>query len=113
MFNHNPIIRCVDGFNISVQAHSGSYCQRNTAGDLLTVECGFPSTTPKTAELRNYAECFDGADYTETVYGYVPVEVVLAELDAHGGIIEGCLPSQPNQSPRGCWVFRRFPRIWY
>ena len=89
---YNPRITCVDGFNISVQAHSGAYSQRNTEGDLLTVECGYPSTTPKTAELRNYAECFDGTDYTETVYGYVPIEVVQAELDAHGGILDGCLP---------------------
>ena len=93
MFSHNPRITCTDGFNISVQAHSGAYSQRNTAGDLLTVECGYPSTTPKTAELRNYAERFDGTGYTETVYGYVPVEVVQAELDAHGGILDGCLPS--------------------
>ena len=78
---------------MSVQAHSGSYCQRNTDGVPVTVECGFPSTTPKTAELRNYAECFGDAKYTETVYPYTPVEVVRAELDAHGGILDGCLPS--------------------
>mgnify|MGYP003148352157 CR=1 FL=1 len=90
MFNHNPTITCKDGFSMSVQAHSGSYCQRNTDGVPVTVECGFPSTTPKTAELRGFAEhsCF-----TETVYGWVPVEVVQAELDAHGGIAVGCLPS--------------------
>ena len=94
MFNHNPIIRCVDGFEISVQSHSGAYCQRNTDGVPVTVECGFPTTTPKTAELRKYAECIEGGrGYTETVYGYVPVEVVQAELDAHGGILDGCLPS--------------------
>ena len=93
MFNHNPTITCKDGFSMSVQAHSGSYCQRNTDGVPVTVECGFPSTTPKTAELRNYAECFGDAKYTETVYPYTPVEVVRAELDAHGGILDGCLPS--------------------
>ena len=93
MFNHNPRITCNDGFTISVQAHAGSYSQRNTDGVPVTVECGFPSTTPKTAELRNYAERYDGTDYTETVYGYVPVEVVQAELDAHGGILDGGLPS--------------------
>ena len=93
MYNHNPRITCNDGFTISVQAHSGSYSQRNTNDVPVTVECGFPSTTPKTAELRQYAECFDDHDYTETVYGYVPVEVVQAELDAHGGILDGCLPS--------------------
>tara|TARA_A100001515_G_scaffold100762_2_gene81573 strand:+ start:321 stop:707 length:387 start_codon:yes stop_codon:yes gene_type:complete len=93
MFSHNPRITCTDGFNISVQAHEGAYSQRNTDGVPVTVECGFPSTTPKTAELRSYAECFGDHDYTETVYGWVPVEVVQAELDAHGGILDGCLPS--------------------
>ena len=96
MFSHNPRITCKDGFTISVQAHSGSYCKRNDSGTPIKVECGFPSTTPKTVELREYAEGFgydDDLDYTETVYGYVPVEVVEAELAAHGGIADGCLPS--------------------
>ena len=92
MYSHNPRITCTDGFNISVQAHQGAYSQRDTNGVPVTVECGFPSTTPKTAELRNYAENFDNVGYTKTVYGFVPVEVVQAELDAHGGILDGCLP---------------------
>ena len=95
MFSHNPRITCNDGFTISVQAHDGSYCQRNTEGKLITVECGLPTTTPKTAGLRDYAEnSYDPSpDYTETVYPYTPVEVVEAELAAHGGILDGCLPS--------------------
>ena len=106
MFSHNPRITCNDGFSISVQAHAGSYCTRDDSGTPIKVECGFPSTTPKTAELRSYAEGYDGTDYTNpvheyvnntdytnTVYGYVPVEVVRAELDAHGGIAFGRLPS--------------------
>ena len=93
MFSHNPRITCNDGFNISVQAHDGAYSRRNAEGDLLTVECGFPSTIPKTAELRSYAELCGTSDYTETVYGFVPVEVVQAALAAHGGILDGCLPS--------------------
>ena len=93
MFNHNPRITCKDGFTMSVQAHSGAYCQRNTEGVPVTLECGFPSTTPKTAEFRGFAELCHPASFTETVYGWVPVEVVQAELDAHGGILDGCLPS--------------------
>ena len=91
MFNFNPQIECHDGFTISVQAHAGSYCQRNAKGKLVTVECGFPSTKPKTPEFLLYAE--SNNDYTETVYPYMPVEVVEAELKAHGGIAVGCLPS--------------------
>jgi hypothetical protein len=93
MISYNPIIRCVDGFEISVQAFDGSYCQRNTDGKLITVECGFPTATPKTAELRNHAELYGTSDYTETVYPYTPIEVVQAELATHGGIVDGCLPS--------------------
>ena len=89
---HNPRITCNDGFTISVQARSGSYCTRNKSGEVTHVECGYPSSKPTTQALLEYAECFGGADYTETVYGYVPVEVVQAELDAHGGIIDGVMP---------------------
>jgi hypothetical protein len=51
-----------------------------------------------TAELRGYAEALCGCyeneecDYTDTVYGYVPVEIVKAELSLHGGIVEGIMP---------------------
>ncbi len=93
MEDYNPRITCGDGFTISVQARSGSYCHRDNDGTLTKVECGFPSATPKTKELREFAECFGDHDYTETVYGYVPVEVVQAELDAHGGVVEGCMPT--------------------
>jgi hypothetical protein len=87
--NYNPIITCSDGFTISVQGHAASYSTRDDSGALTKVECGFPSTTPKTAELLRYAE---DIDFTETVYGWVPVDVVQAELDAHGGIVDGRLP---------------------
>ena len=89
---HNPRITCNDGFTISVQAHSGSYCRRDDNGTPIKVECGFPSTRPKTDGLRAYAELCGTDDYTETVYGYVPVEIVQAELDAHGGIVSVRMP---------------------
>ena len=89
----NPRIVCKNGFSISVQGFEGTYCTRNESGELTHVECGYPSSKPTTKALLEYAECFGDSDYTETVYGYVPVEVVQAELDAHGGILDGCLPS--------------------
>jgi hypothetical protein len=50
-----------------------------------------------TPELKYYAEALYGrdeseCDFTETVYGYVPVEIVKAELQEHGGIVEGEMP---------------------
>ena len=95
MKEHNPRITCADGFTISVQGSSYSYAtprEDNPPNGYTHVECGFPSTTPKTDRLRAYAELCGTQDYTETVYGYVPVEIVQAELDAHGGIVSGRMP---------------------
>lgn len=91
---HNPRIICKDGFSISVQASEYAYATpRSDVGPYSAVECGFPSSKPVTAELCKYAELCGTDDYTETVYGYVPVEVVMAELEAHGGIESGQMPS--------------------
>ena len=93
---HNPRITCNDGFSISVQGSSFSFAtprEDNPANGYTHVECGFPSTTPKTKELREFAELCGTEFYTETVYPYVPVELVEAELEAHGGILEGVMPS--------------------
>ena len=90
----NPIIKCKDGFTISVQANECTYCTpRSDYPDTpyTAVECGYPSSTPLTKELRKFAE--EPHKYTETVYGWVPIDVVLTELAAHGGIVEGCMPS--------------------
>ena len=93
---YNPRITCKDGFTISVQGSEFAYAtprEDNPPNGYTHVECGLPSTTPKTEALKGYAELCGTDDYTETVYGYVPIEVVQAELDAHGGILDGCLPS--------------------
>jgi hypothetical protein len=91
---HNPRIKCKDGFTISVQGRDGAYClprEDYPATPYTHVECGYPETgtgfgdAVLTKGLREY---FDGG-----VYPYVPVEIVQSELDAHGGIAEGRLPS--------------------
>lgn len=92
---HNERIVCKDGFAISVQGSQFNYSEPredNPPNGYSQVECGFPSSTPVTAALLEYAECPDSTKYTETVYPYVPIEVVKAELEAHGGIVEGQLP---------------------
>ena len=94
---HNPKIICKDGFTMSVQARESAYCEPREdypTTPYTHVECGFPSSTPTTKELREYAELFDEPyDYCGTVYPYVPIAIVQAELDAHGGIVEGRFPS--------------------
>lgn len=79
-----PPLKCADGFSISVQGHRGAYsCPRDDFADEYTaVECGFPSAHEPL--LDEYQEG-DG-DPTDTVYGYVPVSVVLAVIEKHGGL---------------------------
>lgn len=82
-----PRIICADDFSISVQAHNGSYSapRDDFASKYSKVECGFP--TIKEELLLPY---MDGDpetdDPTESVYGYVPIDVVIAVINKHGGI---------------------------
>ena len=78
-----PRIYCADGFNISVQAHSGAYCSpRDGQGPWSLVECGYPSAEPEL--IMQYAE--DKENPTATAYGYVPIDLVDQLLELHGGI---------------------------
>lgn len=79
-------IECTDGFSISVQAHDGAYCKPRADDNghiyYYMVECGFPSgDVPELSEWKDG----DGPD-TKCVYGYVPIDVVAALIDSHGGI---------------------------
>lgn len=79
-----PAIICADGFKMSVQASEYHYCTpRITGAEQYTeVEVGFPSQ--KEDLLMDYADDCDRP--TDTVYGYVPVEVVIAVINKHGGL---------------------------
>lgn len=77
-------IECKDGFSISVQANDSAYClPRDTIGPWTHVECGFPTETPDI--IMEY--CEEKESPTETVYGYVPVELVEKLVLSHGGIV--------------------------
>jgi hypothetical protein len=76
-------ITCKDGFSLSVQATHGSYCRpRTNIADWYMVEVGFPSAKPEF--FADYAENHDKP--TDTVYGYVPIELVEKCIDFHGGM---------------------------
>jgi hypothetical protein len=75
---------CADGFRMSVQASEYHYCSpRDNDGPYTLVEVGYP--TEAVDALMPY---IDGADCepTDTVYGYVPVEVINQIIEQHGGI---------------------------
>ena len=82
-------VKCADGFSMSVQANRRAYCSpRNDLGPYDCVEVGYPSSYD--IYLRDYAE--DPSRPTQTVYGYVPADIITMCIEAHGGLVGGELP---------------------
>ncbi len=78
-----PIIICNDGLKISVQGSSVHYCTpRSDSYYYNEMEIGFPSEEIK--ELIGYAE--NKSDLLNTVYPYVPCDLIQKIIDTHGGI---------------------------
>lgn len=79
-----PRIICADGTTLSVQVGEYMYCSpRDNKGPYSSVEVGFPSVEPPEI-WKQYAE--DPNRPTDTVYAYVPIELVSFFIAAHGGI---------------------------
>lgn len=77
-------ITCQSGLSMSVQASHFHYCSpRDDAGPYSHVEIGFPNRTIQA--FLPYAE--NSAVPTDTVYAYVPVEIVEAILAENGWIV--------------------------
>ena len=107
----DSLITCADGFTVSVVAGGGTYCTPRPSlctcaftpdgaktiisahtgftlhdypGPYTEVEVGFPSARPEPWE--QWAEYVEDPDEpTETIYSYVPVELVEALIASHGG----------------------------
>lgn len=79
-----PRIECNDGFTMSVQGHAGAYStpRNDWEEEYTSVEVGFPSAREEL--LMPYVD--DAEHPTETVYGYVPIDVVVSVIEKHGGI---------------------------
>ena len=83
-----PRAVCNDGFEMSVQAHRGAYCNPNSdTGPWTSVEIGFPNR--KERLLMPFAE--DPEEPTNTVYSYVPQNILWDVILKHGVLKEGCL----------------------
>lgn len=79
-----PKIVCTDGTTLSVQASEYMYCSpRDNKGPYSSVEVGFPSVEPPEI-WQQYAEEPDRP--TDTVYTYIPIELVSFFIARHGGI---------------------------
>lgn len=76
-------IICKDGFKISVQAGEGIYSSPRGPSTLYSaVELGYPNQSiPAFAEWQESGP----DDNTDTVWGYVPITLVVELLNSHGG----------------------------
>lgn len=81
---HCPRLILKDSTHVSVQVGRHLYCTpRNDKGPWTEVEVGFPSVAPPDL-WEQYAD--DWEKPTETVYPYIPIELVLFFIGTHGGI---------------------------
>ena len=78
-------IYCNDGFAMSVQASSKHFCHPREDGlkAYTHYEVGFPSEPP-----HYFLHLAEDELYTKTVYCYVPVELIIAEINYHGGTMD-------------------------
>lgn len=81
---------CVDGFSASIQASKTHYCRpRENRGPWTHVEVGFPRDDKKNRiQVRAWDEFSDGDPETTDVYAWVPLELVAAWIDRHGGVLD-------------------------
>ena len=93
MKKQNKPIICKDGFKMSVQASEYNYCtpRIDNAEGYTEVEVGYPSRHEDL--LIPYMDGYgDETCPTNTVYGWVPSQVIVDVVAKHGGIVEGELP---------------------
>ena len=87
-----PVVYAKDGFNVSLQIHSGNYCSsengyREFGHTMEEVEFGFPSEDD--VLLHQYSEMYHEEDVDFTSFdtiGKIPVTVLEELFEKHGGI---------------------------
>ena len=93
--SRNPKLVCKDGFTMSVQAGQSLYSTpKDVADEYEEAEVGFPSS-PEPLIVK-YAEDWevegdDDQRLCDTVYPYVPVELIDEVIHKHGGIDEDAI----------------------
>ena len=93
--SRNPKLVCKDGFTMSVQAGQSLYSTpKDVADEYEEAEVGFPSSPEPL--ITKYAEDWEVAGdddqrLCDTVYPYVPVELIDEVIRKHGGIDEDAI----------------------
>ena len=81
--SHTPHVICKDGFKMSVQVGQSLYSTpKDVVDNYEEMEVGYPSEEEYL--LAKYAE--DGENLCETVYSFVPVNLIDKIIEKHGGI---------------------------
>ncbi len=79
-----PRIICKDGFSMSVQGNEMAYSiPRKFVTEYQAMEVGYPSEVEDI--ILEHIE-LEGTNPIESVYPYVPIEVIEAVIQKHGGI---------------------------
>ena len=95
----NPCVVCKDGFTFSGQASATHYSNPKGYVDEYTeIEIGFPSSHDTLIEKYAENSWDDEPDYTDTVYGYVPVKIVDLLIKKHGGIDEDAVTEKMKKA---------------
>lgn len=96
-----PEMVCADGFKLSVQGHFGaySYPRDDFAVSYLQVEC----LGPKQADelLSPFERECNAIGDDEMIYPYVPVEVIVALIEKHGGLSQALGDVEPDSVAAG------------
>lgn len=81
-YTPRPVIVCNDGFSMSVQGGVYVYSSpRELVTNFTEMEIGYPSHYEEL--ISSYAET---DHFTNTVYPYVPVSLIIQVIEKHGGI---------------------------
>ena len=102
--SRNPKLVCKDGFTMSVQAGEALYSSpRDVADEYEEAEIGFPSSPEPL--ITKYAEDWevegdDDQRLCDTVYPYVPVELIDEVISKHGGIDEDAVWDSMTETQR-------------
>lgn len=89
IFQHCYPLLLADGTSLSIQAGETHYCsprKNSSDGDYNeydSFEIGFPSSVIE--EIMEY--CEDSDNPTETVYAYVPKDIIRQFIAARGGVV--------------------------
>lgn len=82
-------LKLADGTELSIQASDGYYCSPRmwckSYSEYNQFEIGFP--TNAILQIMPYIDGYDDTDPTDTVYGYVPKEIIEAVIEERGGVV--------------------------